>query len=450
MLSNNAHLRIYKVVNQMKIKLHTERHKHLLRTLLFLKALGLAACGSSNKIKNVEESKFVEGSFGNDLIGPLETELWFRSNGGNDRILGSPRDDIIHLGSGKSTVKTYNGDDEIYLSNWGNKLDAGPDNDMLYVELSVSSTIIIDGTNEIIYRENLLSSFNNEIANFENINASESSSNFKVLSTGSMTKIETGIGNDTVAVSSYTADLDGGKGNDTIVFTINSFGETTVINLLEEIYQTQSGSDARALTNFENIQIIGSNDTNLIGDQNDNRISGGDGSDNIVGNSGYDILDGGAGKDFFVFNSSDLSNELDIILDFTAGNVGDVLLFNYESTLSSTGFSFRNVDLTSGGKKTLGTNTDILFLTGSSYLSEVQVVSALNGLNGINEHRMQFQNSEQICLWEHSPSNSLKISIISDSAQDGVFLDTINTIIQLNGMGTEDFAMLNASNFQII
>jgi len=31
-----------------------------------------------------------------------------------------------------------------------------------------------------------------------------------------------------------------------------------------------------------------------------------------------------------------------------------------------------------------------------------------------------------------------------------VFLDTINTIIQLNGMGTEDFAMLNASNFQII
>lgn len=437
------------IMSQIKIDLNLNRRIQLTQSPLLLMPLALAACGSSARDILIEQNEFIEGSSGNDLIGPFETALWFRSNGGNDQILGSPEKDIIHLANGENIVKTYAGDDEIYFSGWGNKLDAGLGDDTLNIELSIASPVVIDVPNEVIYRENLLSSFNNEISNFEIFDASMSSANLTVISTDNIETIKTGNGNDSVSVRDYSADLDGGDGNDTLIFNNNSFRETTIINLASKTYQSESGRETRALTNFENIQIIGNNKAVLIGDQNENRLSGGGGSDTIIGGDGADTFIGGAGRDFFRFNSSDSPNEPDIIEDFAAGNTGDVLQFNFENALSSTGLSFRTLDLTSGGKKPLSTNTDILFLVGSSYVGEGQLLAALNGSGGLQEHRGQFQNSKQLCAWEHSPSNSLKISIVSDSVGDGLFADEITTIVQLNGLGMEDYSSFNMANFDI-
>jgi hypothetical protein len=52
-------------------------------------------------------------------------------------------------------------------------------------------------------------------------------------------------------------------------------------------------------------------------------------------------------------------------------------------------------------------------------------------------------------LWEHSPSNSLKVSIVSDAIGDGLFADEINTIVKLSGLGRDDFSSIGVSNFDI-
>ena len=425
------------------------RQRYLARSPLLLTPLALAACGSSASDHLIEQNEFLEGSPGNDLIGPFDTALWFRGNGGNDQIFGSPENDIIHLGNDASMAETYAGDDVISFSGWGNQLDTGPGVDTLKFDLSTTSDVIVDVPNAIMYRENLLSSFNNEVSNFEIIDASLSDSNLFVISTSEMVAIKTGNGNDSVSVSDYSADLDGGGGLDTLTFTNNSLRDSTVINLADETYQSGSRRDTQTITNFENIQIIGNNDAVLIGDQNENQLFGGSGSDTLIGGGGSDILTGGAGRDFFRFNRSDSPNEPDTIEDFDAGSAGDVLQFNFENSLSSTGLSFRTLDLTSGATKTLGTNTDILLLVGSSYVGEGQLLAALNGSSGLQEHRAQFQNSKQVCVWEDSPSNSLKVSIVSDSVSDGLFADEISTIVILSGLGIEDFSSIGVSNFDI-
>jgi len=425
------------------------RQRYLAKSPLLLTPLALAACGSSASDHLIEQNEFLEGSPGNDLIGPFNTALWFRGNGGNDQIFGSPENDIIHLGNNASIAETYAGDDVISFSGWGNQLDTGPGVDTLKIDLSTTSDVIVDVPNAIMYRENLLSSFNNEVSNFEIIDASLSDSNLFVISTSEMVAIKTGNGNDSVSVSDYSADLDGGGGLDTLTFTNNSLRDSTVINLADETYQSGSRRDTQTITNFENIQIIGNNDAVLIGDQNENQLFGGSGSDTLIGGGGSDILTGGAGRDFFRFNSSDSPNEPDTIEDFDAGSAGDVLQFNFENSLSSTGLSFRTLDLTTGATKTLGTNADILLLVGSSYVGEGQLLTALNGSSGLQEHRGQFQNSKQVCVWEHSPSNSLKVSIVSDAIGDGLFADEINTIVTLSGLGIEDFSSIGVSNFDI-
>jgi Ca2+-binding RTX toxin-like protein len=425
------------------------RRRYLAKSPLLLTPLALAACGSSASDLLIKQNEFFEGSRGNDLIGPFDTSVWFRGNGGNDQIYGSPENDIIHLGSDASIAETYAGDDVISFSSWGNQVDTGAGVDTLKIELSTTSNVIVDVPNEIMYRENLLSSFNNEISNFEIIDASLSASNLFITSTSEMVTIKTGIGNDSVSVSDHSADLDGGDGEDTLTFTKNSLRDSTEINLADETYQSNSGQDTQTITNFENVQIIGTNEAVLIGDQNENQLSGGGGSDTIIGGGGSDTLIGGAGRDFFRFNSTDAPNEPDTIEDFDAGSAGDVLQFNFENSLSSTGLSFRTLDLTSGTTKTLGTNTDILLLVGSSYVSEGQLLATLNGSSGLQEHRGQFQNSKQVCLWEHSPSNSLKVSIVSDAIGDGLFADEINTIVKLSGLGRDDFSSIGVSNFDI-
>ena len=437
------------IMNQIKTVVNVIHRRHLSQSPLLLTPLALAACGSSASDPLLKQNEFLEGSPGNDLIGPFDTALWFRGNGGNDQIFGSSENDIIHLGSDANIAETYAGNDVISFSGWGNQFDTGLGVDTIKIEFSTTSNVIVDVPNAIMYRENLLSSFNNEVSNFEIIDASVSASNLFVISTSEMVNIKTGIGNDSVSVSDYSADLDGGGGLDTLTFNNNSLRDSTVINLADETYQSASGRDTQTITNFENIQIIGNNDAVLIGDQYENQLSGGGGSDTIIGGGGSDTLIGGAGRDFFRFNSSDSPNEPDTIEDFDAGNAGDVLQFDFENSLSSTGLSFRTLDLTSGATKTLGTNTDILLLVGSSYVSEGQLLATLNGSSGLQEHRGQFQNSKQLCVWEHSPSNSLKVSIVSDSVSNGLFVDEINTIVKLSGLSVNDFSSIGVSNFDI-
>ena len=81
--------------------------------------------------------------------------------------------------------------------------------------------------------------------------------------------------------------------------------------------QTVAGGDASGdtIANFEN--AIGSDlDDFILGNDQNNRLSGGGGLDFIIGGHGNDVLTGGAGADNFAFDTGDGH---DTITDFTAG-----------------------------------------------------------------------------------------------------------------------------------
>ncbi|HSH97045.1 MAG: hypothetical protein ACAH07_11790 [Methylophilaceae bacterium] len=85
--------------------------------------------------------------------------------------------------------------------------------------------------------------------------------------------------------------VDGGLGNDTVVYNVGSTVVTA--NLATGVVNGITG----ILTNVENLTGANGNDT-LTGDGNDNILIGGAGVDSLIGGGGNDILEGGSGADF--------------------------------------------------------------------------------------------------------------------------------------------------------
>ena len=140
---------------------------------------------------------------------------------------------------------------------------------------------------------------------------------------------------------------------------------------------------------------------------------------------------------------------MDRILDFQTGIGGDVIKINFSGNLTSTGLSFRKIDLSIETKKLLGNNSDILLLTGSTFENEIQVLEELNGAGGLFENSEQLNNTAQICLWENITENNITISIVKDVISDGNFADTILNVVELSGLNQLSFQELSMSNFDI-
>jgi Ca2+-binding RTX toxin-like protein len=119
-------------------------------------------------------------------------------------------------------------------------------------------------------------------------------------------------GNDTILGGAGADTLDGGDGSDTLSYAGSKIAVS--VNLTD---QTVAGGDAAGdtIANFEN--AVGSDlDDFILGNDQNNRLSGGGGLDFISGARGNDVLIGGAGADNFAFDTGDGH---DTITDFTAG-----------------------------------------------------------------------------------------------------------------------------------
>jgi trimeric autotransporter adhesin len=206
--------------------------------------------------------------------------------------------------------------------------------------------------------------------------------------------IRGGSGNDTFTGFGGSDHFDGGSGNDTVRYTLGGLPFTGNINANLVTGIVEKGGSIDTLLSIENIEG-GSFDDVLIGDTQNNRLSGGRGNDNIDGGSGNDVLSGDEGVDIInggdgddIIDAGFFDNDLDLIF---GGEGNDVLAINLNDsadggngidTLRITSNPFSNVngiiiDLSEFWRGGVG-------LIGSGRVSNFELIDAfvLNGTSG--------------------------------------------------------------------
>ncbi|WP_047534071.1 immunoglobulin-like domain-containing protein [Methylotenera sp. N17] len=177
--------------------------------------------------------------------------------------------------------------------------------------------------------------------------------------------LDGGDGDDTLYGGDGADILIGGAGNDTMIgglgddiYRIDSAGDVIVENANEgtdniEIAATYNPGTYTIATNFENVTLSGSFNTNVTGNAVNNRIIGNDGNntlmgllgdDRIIGGAGNDTLTGDTGtpangtlgKDIFEWNLADKGTlgvpAIDTVTDFRYGGSGNATVTDFNAT----------------------------------------------------------------------------------------------------------------------
>ena len=352
-------------------------------------------------------SDYLAGDAGNDLIWAYD---------GDDIIYGGAGNDVIDPGGGDDKIYAGAGDDTIKLSAGFDFEDGGEGNDTL--EIGSSSLKIPFTINLQTGRYFLTPQVNSQTANFSSIENVKSfatvdltiidtigtnvitlgSGDDTVTSAGGNDTIVTGAGADTVTLGlgSYFVDLgggddtlhlgtqksmiDGGSGTDSLIVNASIGVNTLYVDLDKEFYFTEEigqsfdGQDI-SLKDFENVTVIGSvtstiignsvaniitggsSDDTLTGNGDNDTLSGGEGDDILDGGAGTDTLTGGEGADTFTFTSA--SNGADTITDFTVAD--DILKFIDDINLSLVGTKTESIVV--GAAADLKAGTDLIVAT---------------------------------------------------------------------------------------
>ena len=343
-----------------------------------------------------------------DGVGLISYYCTNHSGMGNDieikfnNIFGTNTDDVLTGLSGSDWIEGFSGDDEIDGGAGQDYIDGGAGNDTLF-----------GGTDN------------------DTLNGSDGND---TLDGGAGDDIINGGAGDDV-INDGTGDdvVDAGDGIDTFYrdFDVTNPNQNWIphVNLVNEGLFSPSFGDPTyrgdVLKNFENVDLKGSldsiitgNDTNnvLSTDKGDDIIYGGDGNDTIDGGAGDDTLTGGSGSDTFQFHGF---FEHDTITDYDSDE--DILEF-YASDGSALNISDLIKTVNTDGNRVLSTADGLSSVT-------------LEGTTGITP-----------------VSGGLAMSVVSqdgDVVTFGVFADPI-TDPDEDGIGSFDFTLNHdASDMQI-
>ncbi len=185
---------------------------------------------------------------------------------GSDTLIG-----IENL-TGSAHDDTLGGDAGNNLLDGGGNDDGGVGDTASYADATAAVTVslALQGS-----AQNTVGAGSDTLSNFENL-------------TGSAF-------NDTLGSDSHDNILDGGDGNDTASYA-DATGAVTVDLTQQDSPQNTVNAGNDTLISIENVTGSNFNDT-LIGDFNDNKLTGGGGNDMLIGGDGNDSLDGGTGTD---------------------------------------------------------------------------------------------------------------------------------------------------------
>ena len=270
--------------------------------------------GRDNTLSGNSGNNVLDGAWGNDvLIG----------GGGNDTLIGGEGNDTYFIDSADNTIVEYH--DDGY--------------DIIYSSIDFSLRDYSKHVEQII----LTGSANNDATGNGRNNTITGNSGDNVL--------DGAWGDDTLIGDGGSDTLIGGEGNDT--FFVDSIGDTVREYTNEGHDSVFSSIDFSLRDHSKHVEVLtllGSSDTDAIGNGRDNALSGNTGDNVLDGAWGNDSLFGGGGKDTFIggegndtFHFSDLAAEI-LVLDFEDNE--DKIGLNEDYYL------FEDISITSQGSDT--------------------------------------------------------------------------------------------------
>lgn len=298
----------------------------------------------------------LSGGAGNDIL---------IGGGGNDVLVGGPGNDSMDGGTGTNTV------------------DYSHDPAGVTVDLSAgTATDGWGGSDTLTNIQNVIGSA------YDDVITGNSSGNVLIGGDGNDT-LTGGSGDDILDGGSGNNALDGGTGTNTVDYSHDP-GSVYVDLLGGYALNGYGGTDT--LTNIQNVVGSAFGDI-IIGDNNDNHITGGAGNDWLVGNAGNDVIDGGGGV-----NTVDYSGDpAGVTVDLSAGTAtdgwsGSDTLSNIQNIVGSyyddilTGDSHDNVFVGNGGNNVIdgggGINTIDYSNDPAGVTVDMSTGTATNGYGG--------------------------------------------------------------------
>ncbi len=255
-----------------------------------------------NTILGTLSDDSLRGTTGDDFLSGLA---------GNDRLIGGDGNDVLDGGIGADTMAGGAGNDIYYVDSLGDVVTEAGGEGIDTVRLQFSA-----GGEEFLYQmsanvENLemlgtadLWAWGNEL---DNVITGNSGDNYLAGGSGGNDKLYGGAGNDQLATAGGNDILDGGTGADTMdggagndIYYVDSSddvvkeAENGGIDTVRLLLNGEDGSPAYLMPhNVENLEMQGTNELRVVGNELDNIVTGNAADNMIDGDNGNDTLYGG-------------------------------------------------------------------------------------------------------------------------------------------------------------
>jgi Ca2+-binding RTX toxin-like protein len=281
------------------------------------------------KIVGTSAKNKLTGSASGDTISGLGGDDTLLGLGGNDTLNGGSGNDVLNGGSGNDTLQGEAGNDTLDGGTGNDRMSGGAGNDRFFVDSRSDIVSDTSGVDTVFASvsftlgatlENLKLTGTGNISGTGNAHANTLTGNEgnNTLTGGGGADHLSGLGGNDIFLpgDDTLADvINGGAGTNTVSYA-NASGSVGVN--LEDNSNNFGVATGDTYTLIQN--VIGSNfDDALIGDGNNNHLSGGLGADTLQGGGGNDTLTGGEGADSLVGGTGD--NHIDCGNDTVADRV---------------------------------------------------------------------------------------------------------------------------------
>lgn len=276
----------------------------------------------------------------------------------NNKLTGNSGNNILNGGEGADIMIGGLGDDTYYVDSISDTITelTGQGNDTVYSSISYSlvskelENIILTGTNNI-----------NATGNSQANKLTGNSGNNTLDGGAGIDTLEGGLGDDTYVIDNINDAIienDNG-GNDTVMSSVSYI--LSNINL-ENLQLVGTQKIDGVGNNHDNLLIGNSSDNKLIGNAGNDTLLGGAGNDTLDGGSGNDLMEGGAGSDLYIVDSiDDVVKELALTgtdtvqssVAYTLGAYIENLTFTGSEDLIGNGNELNNLMTGNTGNNTL-------------------------------------------------------------------------------------------------
>jgi len=240
-----------------------------------------------------------------DFISSID-EIKSTYDDGDNVISGfEDSNNVIYAGNGENVISSSNGNDTIYSGSGADRIDAGDGNNKIESGDGNDEIAVGQGNNQVI-----AGAGNDIVQAVRGMIYGGDGDDYISIEVG---HVYGGDGNDIIYAGNSGVYLDGGDGADHLV---GGLGDDTFIVDEFDIYEENdpnggydtihiSKSFDLELNNFEAVTLLGDQNINAYGDEQNNILIGNTGNNYLDGRIGADEMSGGAGDDYYVVDLTD-------------------------------------------------------------------------------------------------------------------------------------------------